>query len=335
MKLALRLVFFAIGLVLVWRLLNAADLKEVGTRLKEMGAGIALIIGINLIAVSIDALNWNVILRNTLFGLKGFWELWKIRMVGSSYNQLIPAIGIGGEPIKAVLLKRYMGIGYREGSASMVAFETVNLLALLAFSLIAYVSCGLANSALMTLGWILPAGLLSFSVAIVGFFVFQRYCVASILLSIIYRGWWRQKIENLVAGIKFVETWLVEFYTMHSLSFSLSLILSNLSIVLGGVEIYVASILLGGPIDFWTCLALVAFIEIVKAGTFFVPARLGTQDAAIVLVVALVTGDAAIGLSLATVRRIRELTMMFWGLAIGWRYSLRARLEPTEQVGSR
>jgi hypothetical protein len=103
-------------------------------------------------------------------------------------NQLIPAIGIGGEPIMAVLLQRYMGIGYREISASMVAFETVNLLALLAFPLIAYVSCGIANSALMTLGCILPAELLSFSLAIVGFFIFQRCCVASILLSVINRG---------------------------------------------------------------------------------------------------------------------------------------------------
>jgi hypothetical protein len=105
----------------------------------------------------------------------------------------------------------------------------------------------------------------------------------------------------LDSGIQVVETCLVEFYTIRLLSFSPSLVLSNLSIVREGVAIYVASLLLKGPIDSWIFLALVAFLEIVKAGTFFVPARLGTQDVAIVLAVALVTGDATIGLYLAAV----------------------------------
>jgi hypothetical protein len=334
MKLALKIAFFLLGLVLLWRLAVAVDLKEVGSRLQEMGIGIAFIVGINVAAVSIDTMTWSVILRKIPFGARGLWELWKIRMVGTSYNQLIPAIGVGGEPIKAVLLKRHMGIGYREGSASMVAFETVNLLALISFSLVAYMVCNIVDSALLSLGWILPVGLLSFSAAIVGFFIFQRYRVASILLSAIHRGWWRQKLEKLVAGTKFVETWLVDFYVRRSRSFALSLALSSLTVVMGGLELHVASIFLDSPIGFWTCLALIAFVEVVKAGTFFVPGRIGTQDVAIVSVVTLVTGDAAIGLSLAVVRRIRELIMIIWGVAIGWRYSLRDRLRPPEEIGS-
>lgn len=330
LKLAIKIILFLIGIFLVWRILDEVDLTEVGARLQDMKAGIVLIIFINVISVTVDTLTWRVILGKACLGARRFWELWKIRMVGASYNQLIPAGGIAGEPIKAILMKRFLGIGYRESSASMVAFETVNLLALVAFSAVAYLICAAQDSVLIGLGWMLPVGLSVFSVAIVGFFLFQRFRVASILLSIVTRGWWRQRIEKMVAGTKHIEDWLVDFYVNRKRQFSISFVLSILTIVMGAVEIYVASIFLNSPIDFWICLPAAAFIEVVKAGTFFVPARLGTQDVAIVSVVALVTGSASTGLSMAVVRRIRELVMILWGVAIGWRYSLRVRVPPME-----
>jgi hypothetical protein len=54
-------------------------------------------------------------------------------MVGEAFNYTIPAGGMGGEPVKAVLLKRYFDIDYDDTIASLVMVKTINLIALIGF----------------------------------------------------------------------------------------------------------------------------------------------------------------------------------------------------------
>ena len=334
MKLLLKLLFIGLGLMLLWLVVREVDLSELGAHLGTLGAGIVLVFAVHMIAFGIDTVSWQVVLSKVPFRFSSLWELWKLRMVGSSYNQIVPVVGFGGEPLKVVLLKRVMGIGYREGTASVIAFETVNLLALAGFAAIAYAIAVAGDFLPEKFGGAISAGLGLFVSAMIGFFLFQRFRVASLLLGIVHRGWLRTRLEKALAGIRDVENWLVVFYTKERRRFAIAFALSIVHIVVGVLEIYVAAALLGHPIGFWSCWAIVGLIEVVKAGTFFIPIRLGAQEVAMVFVVGAFTGNPALGFSLAVVRRIRELFMILWGIAIGWRYAFQRRAADSDDAAA-
>ena len=64
-----------------------------------------------------------------------------------------------------------------------------------------------------------------------------------------------------------------------------------------------------------------ALTQLVRAGTFFIPASIGAQEGAFVVVFDALTGQAGLGLAAALVRRGRELIWIGLGLVVGWLYS--------------
>ena len=78
---------------------------------------------------------------------------------------------------------------------------------------------------------------------------------------------------------------------------------------------------LGWRIDFADSWIIEAFAQLVRAGTFFIPASIGAQESAMVLVCGIVTGDATVGLAAALVRRARELLWILAGVLFGSRYT--------------
>ena len=62
---------------------------------------------------------------------------------------------------------------------------------------------------------------------------------------------------------------------------------------------------------------LESLVQLVRAGTFFIPANIGAQEGVYVFVVGALTGNASAGLAAALIRRCRELVWIAAGLAIG------------------
>ena len=58
--------------------------------------------------------------------------------------------------------------------------------------------------------------------------------------------------------------------------------------------------------------------QLVRAGTFFIPASLGATEAAMVLVYEALVGAPSLGFAVALIRRARELLWIAWGLWLGW-----------------
>ena len=61
------------------------------------------------------------------------WSLWCIRQIGEAYNTITPLGTLGGEPIKAQLLKERHGLSLKQGMASQVIARTTFLIALILF----------------------------------------------------------------------------------------------------------------------------------------------------------------------------------------------------------
>jgi uncharacterized membrane protein YbhN (UPF0104 family) len=97
--------------------------------------------------------------------------------------------------------------------------------------------------------------------------------------------------------------------------------LNLLNWYLGALEIYIILYFLGHPISIAESIILETLVELVRAGTFFIPATLGTQEVAFLSATGAITGEPALGLAIALMRRVREIVWFILGFVIGWQYS--------------
>jgi putative membrane protein len=94
--------------------------------------------------------------------------------------------------------------------------------------------------------------------------------------------------------------------------------------LLGAVEAYWALELLGHPVSLGAALAIEGLTQAVRHAAFFVPAGVGVQDAAVVLLAQMFGVDREVALSLALVKRMREVlfgcgALVSWQVAEVWR----------------
>ncbi|MBL4689892.1 MAG: flippase-like domain-containing protein [Rhodospirillales bacterium] len=319
----LKAFYLLLGVVLLGFVVAEIDLAEVIVHVAKVGYGILVLVGIYFVAFAIDSVTWQMTIRGVPLDLRWAYRVWKLRMVGESFNAVIPAGGMGGEPVKASLMKTHYGINYREGAASLILAKTINMIALVLFLI--------GGFALMIEGRTLPkvyeyvagAGLLAFTLGVFLFFVIQRLSVTSLTGTWISR--WRigRRVEDILHHIHDMDERLVHFYTLAKGRFAGALFLALVNWMLGVVEIYYALVFLDRPITWAEAWIIEAVAQMVRTGAFFIPAAIGVQEGAFLLVCGAITGSAPIGVAVSVIRRIREVIWIIWGFAVGALFSLR------------
>ena len=317
----LKLFYLLIGLAILAVVAGEIDLAEVTAKVLEIGWGMALVLGIYFLAFVIDSFTWLMALVEVPLSARWLYRTWKVRMVGEVFNNVIPAGGMGGEPIKAVLVKRYYGIGYREGTASLILAKTVNLLALVIFLALGFAlmlqSDRLGGSFKLAAGM----GLSALGLGIVLFFAVQRLKITSITGSWLSRWRFARRIEDILHHIHDMDGRLVHFYSAHKGRFAWAVVLGLVNWLLGILEIYYAMLFLGHPATLAEAWIIEAAVQLVRAGTFFIPASIGAQEGVFLLVFSAMTGSPVLGVAVAMVRRFREILWIGWGLLLGSMFS--------------
>lgn len=314
------------GAALLAVIVYQTDLGEVWARLRQVGGwGILVILGVFLVHFVMDTVAWQA----TLPGLRlsGLWlyRLWKLRMVGAAFGKVTPLASLGGEPVKAAVLKQVYGIGYREGTASLVLSKTAQTISLVIF-LCAGFTLTFASGALPAAHRLAAGvGLASFSTAIVLFYLVQRYRFFSRAGGRLGRGRFGRRLAAWLGPVRDVEDLLVEFYTLRRPRFMLAVGLSFAAWLGGAVEVYFALSFLGHPVSFADAWILESVTLLVVSALFVVPANIGTQEGAIVVICTALTGSLELGLALSVIRRFREIVWVLWGLYLGWFYTFDAK----------
>jgi uncharacterized protein (TIRG00374 family) len=316
-----------LGTLLLGVVVARTDLGEVWRRLLQLGpAAIAAIFLAFFVGHVSLAGSWLLTLPRTLRGPRWLYRIWRVLMVGSAVEGITPFAALGGEPIKAILLKRHYRIAYTDASASLVLTRMTDIVAQIIF-----IAIGLG---MMFYDGVLPlayrigsgVGLLLFTVLIVLFFLVQTKRGFSRVRAWLERGWLGDRLGpqaiRVLDAVHEVEDQLVAFYGSERLRFTLSVAFAYGEWIGNTVAVYLAVNALGFPIGFGDALVIEAFLALVRTTLFFVPADIGTQEAAQVLICGAITGSPEAGLALATIRRSRDILWILWGLAIGGLYSL-------------
>jgi glycosyltransferase 2 family protein len=259
-------------------------------------------------AVALDTLGWRVLLT----GCRVPWvALAAARLAGESANLLTPTASVGGEPLKAYLVRDRLPLD--EGLASVVVDKTTVVMGQAVF-----LAAGLAVTLLTPdkpsrAVAIAMAALLAVEIIGVGGFT-----VVQIRGGIAGAGRVLQRlgvgpVERHQELLHDVDRRLARVYR-HRARVLLSALLHALGWAVGGLEIYLVLTLAGIPVSLTTALVLEAVSSAVRFATFMIPGSLGALEGGNVAIFAAFWLPGAAGLSFSLVRRLREATWALVGL---------------------
>lgn len=318
-----KFIFLAVGLALLAMVVLEADLGDLWREVSRVGlAGMALVMAIYVLYFGADALSWQVVLPAV--GLDARWagRVFVVRMIGEAYNNVTPTASLGGEPIKAWLLKVNWNVPLRDSGASLVIAKTTSM-----FSLVLFVAIG----AFMLWGHVgftathklVAAGGLGFIVlSAVVFFLMQHLKLSTLIARRLGRSRFARRLAGFIRAAEDIDEQFARFYREHGVRLAASFVLAMANWTFGVVEVWAILHLIGYPVGFGEAWMIECMVQLVRTATFFIPAGLGTQEGAFLLVVGAITGVASAGVATALVRRFRDLLWIGLSLALASFYSV-------------
>jgi putative membrane protein len=279
-------------------------------------AGFALLwlIPFHALPLLFDAHAWRLLLDRRIS--LGF--LWWAATVREAVSRLLPVVGVGGE-IVGIRLARWKLDDASLVSASVIVEVLVTIVVQYAFSALGLVLivAGTGESDLLrTVGLAL---LLSLPLPV-------------LLVVLLRRGGIFHAIERFASRMLGSAHPLLQGIDGQALDAAIDALMSRtwlmlctflwqlLGYMLGAFEAWWALRLLGHPVSVGDALAIEALTQAVRHAAFMVPAGLGVQEAAVVLLAQLFGVDREVALSFALVKRMREvifgcLALLSWQAA--------------------
>lgn len=316
MKLA-KLLFVAMGVTLLGVLLVQTDLRPIVHEVAAVGLpGMALVLALYVVSFWADVASWQVTLESADMGWQWTKRLYLVRMIGEAYNNITPMASMGGEPVKAWLLKHHYGVSYRDAGASLVLAKTTSM-----FGLVLFVALGfgliLAQPELAPAQkWMAGFGLVGLVVWIVVFFLMQRLRLSTFAATRLGRTRFGARLTRVLAVMRDVDVLFVRFYAEHRGRLLGSTAWAVVNWLLGVVEIYLILSFMGARVSWTDAWIIESMVQLARTATFFIPAGIGTQEGMLLVTCAALTGSPSTGLSVALVRRSREIVWILCSLGL-------------------
>ncbi len=323
--------FLILGLLLFGWAVRSVNLTEVGDLLWQMGAGFLLVVLAYGLVAGFDAVSWQYAFPPEE-AIHPF-ALWRIRTIGEAFNAITPFGTMGGEPVKAHLLKEQYGLTYKQGAASQVVARTTLMLSLILFMIPGIVFLFMGKGISETFKVSSLTGLITFSVLIFLFLLFQ----VTGTLSRIVHGFNRlfpsktprPALDHLIELCGMMSG----YYRRHRGLFLKSIAFGFLGWAAGVVELYLTLYFLGVPVGFRELWIIEALLQLVRVGSFFIPLSLGAQEGGLIVIFISMGMAGPLGLAVSFVRRIRELSWIGLGMLLGWGMAFKpskVQLEPED-----
>lgn len=292
----------ALGLALVAYLVYQAGPAAIWRSFETLSWRLLLVICFPFsVATLLHTVGW----RCTFPGAPpSFGRLLGARLAGEAVNVATPTASVGGEPVKAYLIRP--AVPLQIGLASVVIDKTTVVVGqtglLLAGVVAAWLLIPTPSGLLAAM-----AGLLLIEIlAVAGFVAVQIHGVAGRGGRVLARfgvgpGADRQaRLEGLDRVVR-------ESYRRRAGRLGASVLWHFLALSLGGIEIYLVLHFMGVPISLTLAFTIEAFGTGVKFISFMVPASLGALEGGNVAIFAAYGLGGAAGLTYTLVRRVREI----------------------------
>ena len=316
-------IFLFIGIALLSVVFLETDLHELWIEVSRVGiAGMATIMAVYVLYFGADALSWQVTLPAVGSDHRWIGRLFVVRMIGEAYNNITPTASLGGEPIKAWLLKVNWGVPLRDSGASLVIAKTTSM-----FSLVVFVGVGVymlsQHTAFNSGHKLIAAGGLSFLVfAVIVFFLMQHLKLSTFVGRKLGQTTFGKKLTGIISAAEDIDSQFASFYSQHRRRLCWSSLFAMANWILGVVEVFLIMEFIGHPVSFAEAWMIECMVQLVRTITFFIPAGLGTQEGAFLIGVGALTGVPSAGVATALVRRFRDLLWIALSLFVASFYAV-------------
>ena len=298
------------ALWLVWR----DDPGAVLALMRAAGAGLVLAGLVHVLPMLANAKDWQtLILRSDRPGLAGMLHLVWMR---ESVNSMLPVARIGGE-IVSFRLMRHRGVDASTAAASLVVDMQLTLISQLLFALVgigfllSHAASGGARLA-GDLAW----GVVAFAPLLLLFALVQHarpFERITRLLNRVTSG----KLTSLVGRSADIDESIKRIWRRRAVVLRYLFLWQTLQNFATSLEIWLALRFLNAPVGLMEAFVIESLIQMVSSAAFFVPAALGVQEGAFLLIGRALGLGPSTCLALAGARRIRDLLIFVPGL-IAW-----------------
>jgi putative membrane protein len=324
------------GLLLLSVLVAWQGWHDVLGAVGHAGWALLLLVPLRLLTLALDVRAWQVLLQAALPAsaarAAGFPFLLWVAVVREAVNRLLPAAGVGGEVAGVRLVRTRL-----PDTAAAAAITASVIVEVLLTMIVLYLFCGLGVVLMLRIAAGMP----------------QVWVIAASLalsLPLPLLAWW---LLRHGAPFQRLERWSLRLLGAHSplratlpgldgarLDAAVARLFGRhgallralgwqlLSYLLGSLETWYALRLLGHPVDLATAVAIEALTQAVRHASFLVPAGLGVQEAAVLLFGYLAGVGGEVALSLALVKRMREIVLGLPAL-LSWHWFEARRLRRT------
>ena len=309
----LPLLFLVAGLVCFALLVQSLGLSALFENLEQIGWCMVFVIACELVGDVLTTRGWWYTFSHEA-RVVPFTKLYNIRLAGAAVNAVTPTAMVGGEVLKAVLLKRYVPLS--DGLASVISAKLSLMLGQAVFILVG-LGAFLHQLALsQTAKFILVAAFLFTTLGSLWFLHVQRNGLFAWLFRLADRFWLPSTVlSGLRAEAARIDEKLASLHTTRSADFSMSILFHFLAQGLGALQISLLLSWLATPTDFLTCIAVEAFSLLVDGTTFFVPGQVGVQEGGKVVIFTAFGFPASIGLAVGVALRLNQIALILLGLA--------------------
>lgn len=268
------------------------------------------------LAAAVDTLAWRLLLPTSV----PFLLLLRARLAGEAVSLATPTMSVGGDPLKAYLIRPRLPL--IDGFVSVIADKTTVVAGQVIFLALGLLAA--RSLAAPPAGRLLPVmtGLLVVEVLAVGGFALVQASGAlggggRLLGRIAKRvGVGAGGAERFEQGLGNLDRALAALYRDRRRSLVASAIVHAVAWATGGLEIYLVLSLLGTPAPLGVALIIESFASGVKFASFMVPASLGALEGGYVVFFEAFGLGATAGLSYVLVRRLREITWAIVGFLV-------------------
>lgn len=264
----------------------------------------------------------------------GFSKMFFASIAGESVNYITPGTFIGGEPLRAFLLRHHAGV--HSSTASVIISRTTRAIGMIVFVVISLLISLYFIQMSIVFKTALSIVLVLLSTGIFIFLYLQKTGLFSKIIKWIDRiklpEWVNKRINHFIEKkgkhLMELDDHLINFYKNESGRFYFSLFASIAGWFVGAMEIYLFLKFIGMPVSAVTAMTIEALSLIINTCFLFMPAGIGTQEAGKVFIFKILGLLVETGFVIGLLRRSRELVWTFLGFGV---FAFYKTTKPVEQ----
>jgi putative membrane protein len=313
----LRVLGIAVGLAMLTYLVHEAGFPMMRQSLGLLGWRYLIILVSALVWDWANTVGFEKAFRKTMLKTS-FLKLFEIRIVGETFNALLPSGYIGGEPLKAKFLAADMPL--HEATSSILVAKVAQSIAL-----VIYIVLGLAiipldqGSPLAQRSVQIGIGLLAVGIGLFAALIARGSF--SHWVSRLHRLTGHPWLKSQEGRLMRLDQSLQEFFRHEKKQFLASFLWHCLGWFISAMEVPLILYLLGAPITWQEGWFMAAMAQLGSSVAFAIPAGIGFYEGGHFLAARILGLPPSLGLTVGLIRRVRELCWDGIGILLFWHLS--------------